>query len=316
MDAANTNHDELRPAPIWANITATFTRRMPRGKSRFIEWLFRGSNTRFVGKMDKELGGYEFDCCPRDMVARDVFFAGCFAAQEIAFVRAVLRPGMKFADVGANWGLFTLVAAHLVGESGQVVALEPDPRILPKLKSNVERNGLKQVQVFDVAAAHRDSNLILAAHDHEGENWGISRLVENSSTGQTTFTVRSRRLDSLLDEARLETVDLVKVDVEGAEDLVLAGMEAGLNSNRYRRILLELHPLQLAERGRTARDVANALTAKGYKGCALDCSQAGVRRAYYHPWLHFSEFIRPLEQGMLNPQPHTVWLSPCEPDLM
>ncbi len=317
MDAVIREEDhELRPAPIWANIAAMFTRRMPRGRSRFIEWSFRGSDKRFVGKMDKKLGGYEFDCCLRDMLARDVFFAGCFAAQEIAFVRAVLRRGMKFADVGANWGLFTLVAAHLVGESGQVVALEPDPRILPKLKGNVERNGLKHIKVFDVAAADQDSNLILAAHDHEGENWGISRLVERASPTQCTFTVQSRRLDSLLDEAELDIIDLLKIDVEGAEDRVLCGMEAGLSRNRYRRILLELHPLQLAERGRTVRDVANALTDKGYKSYALDYSQAGIRRAYYHPWLHFTEFIRPLKQGMLDPQPHTIWLCPGEPDLI
>src|SRR5437764_1394379 len=290
MAAANT-HGDLKPVPLWANMVARVTRRLPRGKSRFIEWLCRGSNQRFVGKMVKELGGYQFDCSLRDTVAREVFFGGCIAAQEMSFVRAVLGPGMKFVDVGANWGLFTLVAAHLVGSSGRVVALEPDPRMLAKLKSNVERNHLSQVRVFDVAAANRDSNVILAAHDHEGENWGISRLVDGNSTTQPTFTVQSRRLDPLLDEAALETVDLVKIDVEGAEDLVLAGMEAGLRKHRYRRIMLELHPRQLEERGRTVRDVVKILLDNGYKGCGLDCSEAGTRKAYYHPWLDVSQFV-------------------------
>lgn len=307
---------ELKPAPAWANIAAGVLRRLPRGRSRVIEWVFRGSKRRFVGKMAKELGGHKFDCCLRDMLARQVFFAGCAATQEIAFLRGVLRPGMNFVDVGANWGLFTLVASHLVGESGRVVALEPDPRMLAKLRANVQRNGLSQVRVLEVAAADVDSNLILAAYDHGGENWGISRLVENAPTGQTTFKVVSRRLDALVDEAELQATDLLKIDVEGAEDLVLAGMRAGLVTHRYRRILLELHPLRLAERSRTMRDVAHVLTATGYQGYALDSSPNAVRRAYYHPWLHFSEFILPLERGMHDASPHTLWLSPDLPGLI
>jgi FkbM family methyltransferase len=315
---------ELSPAPAWAKITAGVTRRLPRGKSRFIKWLCRGSDRRFAGRMARQLGGCTFDCSLQDMVARNVFFAGCSAAQEIAFVRGTLKPGMNFVDVGANWGLFTLAAARLVGSSGRVIALEPDPRILQKLKANIRRNGLRQAQVLAVAAADCDSNLLLAAHDHAGENWGISRLIENVSAGQTTFTVPSRRLDSLLDEAEadaeveatLGAVDLVKIDVEGAEDRVLTGMEPGLTSHRYRRILLEFHPLQLGERGKNVNEIVKALLAKVYQGYSLDYSEAGIRRAYYHPWLHYSEFVRPLEQGMTDAQPRTIWLARGEPALI
>jgi FkbM family methyltransferase len=307
---------ELSPAPAWAKITAGLSRRLPRGRSRFIKWMCRGSKKRFAGKMARQLGGCVFDCSLQDMVARAVFFAGCSAAQEIAFVRAVLKPGMNFVDVGANWGLFTMAAARWVGSSGRVVALEPDPRILAKLKANVRRNDLSQVAVSAVAAAECDSKLPLAAHDHTAENWGISRLIENISAGQIVFTVPSRRLDSLLDEAGLGAVDLVKIDVEGAEDRVLTGMELGLTSHRYRRILMELHPVLLGERGRSATDLLNALHAKGYQGYSLDYSEAGIRRAYYHPWLHYSEFIRSLEQGMRDAQPRTIWLAPGEPSLI
>ncbi len=318
MRTATICQEELKPAPIWADIAASITRRLPVGKSRLIEWLCRGSDRRFLGKMAAELGGHSFDCCLRDRLARDVFFAGCFAAQEIAFVRAVLRPGMTFVDVGANWGLFTLVAAHLVGKSGRIVALEPDPRILAKLRSNVDRNNLSQVEVFGFAVADREANLTLAAHDHGSDNWGISRLVAHNPTAQKTFTVTSRRLDLLLDEAGLQVADLTKIDVEGAEDMVLAGMDAGLKSYRYRRILLELHPQELAERHRTAHQVAHILLAKGYKGYVFDYSQETIRKAYYNPWLPFSEFVRPLDQldrWLGNSSTRTVWLAPTEPDL-
>ncbi len=318
--------DELKRAPVWANVMASITRRMPIGKSRLIRMLFQGSNERFVGRMAEELGGYKFDCCLRDWIAREVFFAGCYEAQDSSFVRNILRTGMTFVDAGANWGFFTLMAAHLVGVSGKVVALEPDPRIFLKLKANVERNNLEQVQVFDMAAADRDSELIFAAHDESGENWGISRLIEGVSTTQKTFTVRSRPLDSLLDDAGLERVDLLKIDVEGAEDMVLTGMQAGLKSFRYRRILLELHPIELEERNHNIREVAEVLVAGGYRGFVLDYSQAGMRKAYYHPMLNFKEFIRPLDltkiDRLTSPRSfqvantHTIWLSPDQPDLI
>jgi FkbM family methyltransferase len=295
------------PAPLWASVVATLTRRMPAGRYWAIHQLCRGRARTFIGKMPREVGSFRFECSLRDSIAREVFFTGFYEPQESAFVRAALRPGMNFVDAGANWGFFTLMAAHLVGPSGKVVALEPHPRVFAKLKSNVERNHLHQVQIFEVAAADGDSNLSLAGHEETSENWGISRLVEGSITGLITYTVRLRRLDSLLDEAGLDRVDLLKIDVEGAEDMVLAGMEDGLQDHRYQRILMELHPHQLAERGRTTEQVIGLLKAKGYKGYALDHSPAVFRRACYHPKLHFSAYIRPLEQVSQDAWPHTLW---------
>ena len=302
--------DELRPAPAWANLAANLTRRLPRAKSRLIAWMCEGSNRRFLARMAPELGGYEFDCSLRDMISRQVFFAGCFAAQEIAFLRGMLTSGMSFVDVGANWGLFTLVASHLVGNVGRVIALEPDPRLARKLRFNLEHNQLNQVEVLEVAASDRDGECILAGNDPEAESWAASRLVESSSSDEPSFRVRSSRLDDLMDEAALDRVHLVKIDVEGAEDLVLAGMETGLARHRYERILLELHPRLLAERSRSMGDVTSLLAGKGYTGYALDCSPNASRKAYYYPWRHFSEFIVPLERAMDDAYPHTVWISP------
>jgi FkbM family methyltransferase len=316
MPIAVADNAELKPAPPWAVMAAAVLRRLPRGKSRLIEWLFRESNARFLGRTARELGGHQFDCSLRDTFARQVFFAGCAAAREIAFLRSVLQPGMAFVDVGAHWGLFTLVAAHLVGNSGRVVGLEPDPRMFAKLHGNVERNSLRQALVFDVAAADRDAHLVLTGHDHGGENWGISRLAHDKPPGVDVFNVASRRLDALLDEVGVRKIDLLKVDVEGAEDLVLTGMKQGLEERRYRRILLELHPMQLAERGLCTDDVMRLLAAKAYKGYALDPSPRAMRRAYYHPWAPFCEYVLPLERGMQAHTPHTIWLSPDQPSLM
>ena len=303
-------HETIEAAPLWANVAASVTRRLPVGRYRLIHWLCHGRNKTFLGTMPSKLGGHKFQCSFHDIIARDVFFSGCYEPQETLFLQSVLRPGMSFVDVGANWGFFTLMAAHQVGPSGKVVAVEADPRIFLKLKQNIESNHLSHVTILDVAVADRDSRLLLAGHDESEENWGISRLVEAGTVSAITFDVCSRRLDPLLDEAGLNTVDLVKIDVEGAEDLVLAGMDAGLNKHRYRCILMELHPQQLAERGRMIEELIALLTGKGYTGWTLDHSHTASRKARYNSRARLSEFIRPLAEVFHDPWPHTIWTCP------
>ena len=115
--------------------------------------------------------------------------------QEILY--QVLEPGGSFCDVGAQIGFFSLGAARVVGESGEVVALEPDPRNHGRLVRNVERNGMCNLRALNVAAS--------------------------SSPGQ-----KRARLDALL----TRPPDVVKVDVSGAEIEVLRGAGAILRSGR------------------------------------------------------------------------------------
>ncbi len=306
---------ELQQAPIWAKLAAGLIRHLPIGRYRAIYRLCKGRDQTFIGNMPEKFGGFGFECSLRDNIAREVFFTGAYEPQETAFVQYMLRPGMSFVDVGSNWGFFTLMAAHLVGPTGKVIAMEPDPRVFRKLQSNVERNSLKHVTTLEVAVAGCEGKVTLAGHDLAQENCGTSRLIENESPSMLTFQVRSCSLDSLLDESGIDHVDLLKIDVEGAEGLVLSGMDSGLRRNRYRRILLELHPLQLAERGLTIHHIINVLKNREYRGYALDYSPAAFRRACYHPGLPCVDFLRPLEQASLDQWPHTIWLSPDQPDL-
>ena len=273
-------------------------------------WFGRGSDLAFIAKMPKQLGGCQFYCSLRDEISREVFFAGTYDPQESAFLRDILCPGMTFVDVGANWGLFTLMAAQLVGKEGRVLAIEADPRVFQELKSNVEYNQLPQIQIVDVAVADREGQMVLAGHDESSSNHGVSRLVSEGSSTATKFTVRSRPLDSVLDDAGVDAVDLLKIDVEGAEDMVLAGMEDGLKSGRYQRVLLEVHPALLAERGRALPEIMDAMTTHGYSGWALDYSAEMVRKAYYHPALHSSNFLLPMELATVEQGRHTIWLLP------
>ena len=305
--------DEMRvlSAPGWVRLAATLVAHLPAGRYRAMNRVCRRPPSAFLMRLPEELGGYVFKCDLRDSIAREVCFTGRYEPQETALIRAILRPGMTFVDVGANWGYFTLLAGHLVGKSGRIVSLEPDPRIFPILEGNVRRNELSQVTTLQVAAADRPGTLTLAGYDERGDNWGLSRLVERASLSATTFQVSARPLDAILDEHGADQVDLLKMDIEGAEELALRGMSVGLARHRHRRILLEVHPTILAERGRTARDVLELLTETGYVGWWIDHSLVGTRRVAYTRSPDPRHLLQPLcVAAPLDAWPHMLWLSP------
>jgi FkbM family methyltransferase len=159
-------------------------------------------------------------------------------------VRALLGPGGVFVDVGANCGYFSLVAAALVGSSGRVFAFEPNPTVFRELTVHVELNACAdrarayQCALSD-APAERVRLFVSPRHS------GFSTLAPDRSPGrdhlsaESVVDVRTSTFDRWRLEAGVEAVDLVKIDVEGAEDQVLAGMAGSLHEGRVGAIICE-----------------------------------------------------------------------------
>ena len=298
-------------APIWVGLASKLTARLPAGRYRIMNWISRRPTSAFFMRMPAGLGGSFFVCDLRDTISREVCFAGFYEPQETSLLCCLLSPGMTFVDVGANWGYFSLLAAGLVGSAGNVLALEPDPRMFAKLETNIRRNRLTNVVLRRLAASDRPRTMTLAGYDEAGGNFGISRLVEAGGPTRDFFNVESCPLDALLDSMGVDCVDLVKIDVEGSEDLVLAGMKTGLERHRYRRLLLELHPFLLAERSRETKHVLQWLIRAGYSGWSIDHSAAATRRAAYHRNKRITDYLQQLIDGsLLDAWPHLLWLSP------
>lgn len=173
-----------------------------------------------------------------------------------------LPTGGTFLDIGANEGFFSVLASRLVGETGKVVAVEPQSRLLPVIERNWQLNGCLNCQVFaGVIGANSEPQTLHLSPD---TNTGSTSLHRSVKYHLPTETVASRTLEQLLQDYALHTVDLVKIDVEGAEYDILMASESVIASGRLKAIALEYHPAILKDRGLSMDDIHHLLTKHGY----------------------------------------------------
>lgn len=299
-----------RAAPLWIRGLAAVIPRLPAGRYWAVSQLRHVRTPPFLMPLPPHLGGFLFTCDTRDSVAREVCYTGGYEPQETMLARAILRERDVFVDVGANWGYFSLAAAARVGPCGRVVAFEPEPRMYALLASNVAANRIRTIEIHQVAVGATGGRLAFAAFGADEGNWGTSRAVADGRPAD--FDSPCVDLDSALDASGVDVVRLVKIDVEGGEGGVLAGMRRGLAAGRYRHLLLECHPELLAGRGESAAGCVDRLVAAGYRVWTVDHSPEAHRRA-----------ARGLTAGILHRYaagaafeawPHVLAVAPGEPD--
>lgn len=159
-----------------------------------------------------------------------------------AEVRRLLGRGQTFVDVGANIGWFSLLAAALVGPEGRVVAVEPNPANVTLLRQSAKENGFDNIDVIGVALAEKAGAVAL---ETDGSNGRIIPIDgPPAQPVEASFVVASYPLDTILAQAGVGRVDLMKIDVEGAEPLVLRGGAATLARDRP-VLITEFYPLAL-----------------------------------------------------------------------
>lgn len=157
-----------------------------------------------------------------------------------ALLRRELSRGDTFVDVGANIGHFTMLAAHLVGPSGRVVAIEPMDKNLQLVYLGIEENGFKNVEVFPFGASDR-SALVPIVTDPNTSN---AHVQSAASQRKPSLFAPTRTLDWMC--AGLSRLDFVKMDIEGHEMFAWRGAK-DLFARFKPRIATEFHPWAMRE---------------------------------------------------------------------
>ncbi len=164
-------------------------------------------------------------------------------AYELSTVKVfkeLLKAGMTVVDIGAHIGFYTLLAARLVGPTGKVYAFEPHPQNFALLKENIELNGYWNVTAVNKAVTNRSGLVKLFAGVHSSQ----PSLFRDTFTTVPRVVVETTTLDDFFEEVGWPEIDLIKIDVEGAEPYVLQGARK-LIKRVGLKLIVELNPARL-----------------------------------------------------------------------
>jgi FkbM family methyltransferase len=173
--------------------------------------------------------------------------SGAYEPKTTAVFERLLRPGMAAIDVGAHVGYYSLVAAQLVGTEGHVYAFEPDPISFGYLVKNIYDNDFESVVTaapLAVADAPGDAHLYRGRRDRVGNS-----ILKIDGVTSAESTCKTTSLDELGATLGWRPIDLVKLDIEGAEILALRGMRELVRRNPEINVILEFFPRNLASAG-------------------------------------------------------------------
>ena len=179
-------------------------------------------------------------------------------------IESLLTEGSVFVDVGAHVGLFSVPAIKWVGKSGRVIAFEPHPDNYTLLIDNVESNGVTDgVSIENAAVSNINDSIKLYTSSF---NTGDHQLYPTN--GRKGVDVQCLSLDSYFGNG--ERVDVIKMDVQGAEGAAFEGMKRVLQENPSIVVIWELSPAQLSAFGTTAERVLSFLQSLGFSSTIID----------------------------------------------
>lgn len=189
-----------------------------------------------------------------------------FERDEREFTSHFLSEGDVFVDVGANVGIFSVLAAKLVGPSGEVHAFEPARDAFEQLSRNMVLNGFSNVEVNRVALSDKPESRILSICEDRFSGWNslASPIGPAKGSVRETYAVNCGTLDDYVSANHLTRIDLMKIDVEGWEEFVLLGGKGLLTSSQSPVLLVEFCESAQVAAGSSCARLRKILESFGY----------------------------------------------------
>ena len=202
---------------------------------------------------------------PEDFVSRTILETGEWEPESWRAIASHLERGATLVDVGAHVGYYSLKAATVIGPAGHVIAIEPNPETIAKLEANIQasRAGVITVQPVACADAEAILDLYVAPRSNTGETSLSNANASQSGPSERVYRVRARPLDDIIRQTGVSRVDVIKIDVEGAEYLVLKGAQETL-ARFHPSLMVEVLDRQLRAMGSSAAQLTEFLRAQGY----------------------------------------------------
>lgn len=201
----------------------------------------------------------------KDVLARSIYVKRYHEPHLCKAVQKFIKEGMTVIDAGANLGQYTLIAGSTVGPKGQVHSFEPSPRIFRELEFNVELNNLKNIcSINQLALSDRPGKANLSRYEPGKEvygslgksNWG-GEIIGYDEVDIVT-------IENYCEQNKINKVNFMKMDIEGAELFALKGAGAILKGDDAPTILMEIADLNTQGFGYSAIEIYDYLQECGY----------------------------------------------------
>lgn len=200
-----------------------------------------------------------------DPVMSGAISLGEYDPGTVAFFRDCLKEGMTVVDIGANLGYFTVIAASRVGASGKVFSYEPDPRNFDLLKTNISANGFENVTAFPIALSDRAGERKLFFGDNQCTHSFGDKIGHGRFESVVTDT-----LDGSLKVSGRPKIDVIKMDIEGAEPVALEGMMETIARNQKLTMIFEFHPNAIKRLGYSPSEFLERMRKLGFLISVID----------------------------------------------
>ena len=223
---------------------------------------------------------------------------GIWEPYETQLILQALKEGSTFIDVGANIGYYTIAASAIVGQLGQIIAFEPEPKNYEKLVSNISLN--HQVNVLPVNAglsnSTEDAQIFLS-----DDNWGDHQIYDRG-LARESVPISLLHGDTFLDD-KVDKIDVLKVDTQGAEFLVMSGLDATIRQSLPgMKMVIEFWPFGLKKAGSHGHELLDLLLTYNLSISIIDqiehrlipCVESDIR-----PWIDDLD-NEPENEGFLN----------------
>jgi FkbM family methyltransferase len=201
---------------------------------------------------------------PGTYVGWFLYYRGTYEEQCLKLLPKLLRPEMVFVDVGANCGLYAIVAAHCIGPRGKVLAIEPQQRLAGLIEANARLNNLMNIKVAPcaVGAASGKGTLYQPSRTNDGQAT-LALQVGEPSFGSDVVSIHT--LLDLSREYAFESISAMKLDVEGGELRVLEGGAALFDAAPPEFVLVECIDRHMRRFGDSTEKLLNFFLERDYR---------------------------------------------------
>jgi len=200
----------------------------------------------------KTLYGFKLKIDPvyDDGVEESIYYTGTYEKGTLSVIKKILNKGDVFIDVGANIGLMSIFASSLVSDTGKIIAFEPNPTTMRILKSNIELNGLSNIETSDYAIGNTQQASKI--YERKDLNRGCASLIETEKEAEV-YDIQIIPLSIFFKSQ--QRIDLIKIDIEGYELEALEGAMDVLLGKDPPKLIVECSELRKNTHGYTTDDL-------------------------------------------------------------